>query len=155
MVDLSLPEAQLYKMLVNFFGAERIVPRMSVLAACGGELPTDANRINVPKGYHQLAGDPEKMAQWARKNRCLFTIVDDDDNPKLVVDFEAIEEDTIDAQRLEYQRIVEPILRAAGVRFFTITSDEFREMLKPAGNLDLFHFFRERFEELGFSIISK
>lgn len=141
MAHFSVEEAQLYRMLTAFLGSENIVPHMSVLAVCGGELPS-----SLRDGI-----EAEGLLGWAKKAKCLFTIIDSNDAPRLVVDFEAMADNTIDPERLEYHRIAEPLLQAAGVRFFTITNDEFREMLKPSGNLDLFHYFKGRFEELGFS----
>ena len=144
MISFSLEEAQLYRLLAGFFGRARIVPNMSVLAVCGGELPP-----GIP--VQEAARLPANLGVWAKENRCLFTIVDDDDTPKLVIDFEGLERSGIDAERVEYQRVARPLLSAAGVRFFTITGDEFAELLKPSGRLDLFTLFKSRFEELGYS----
>ena len=141
MPDFTLQEAQLYRMLVNVFGAERIIPHMSVLAVCGGELPKGIVVEDRPL--------PQDLSGWAKSNRCLFTFVDSEDAPTLVLDFEAFNDGTVDPNRIEYQRVVRPLLDAAGVRFFTITNDEFAELLKPTGNLDLLGFFQDRFEQFG------
>ena len=144
MTGFLLEEAQLYRMLVAFFGAERVIPHMSLLAVCGGEVPA---RISPT-----IAGTlPADLVGFARGHRCLFTIVNEDDSPRMVLDFEAADPDAINADRLEYQRVAEPMLAAVGVRFVTITGPELTEMLKPGGNLDLFSLLRGRFEDFGFS----
>lgn len=141
MQEFSLSEAQLYRMLVQFFGRERIVPHMSVLAVCGGEVPAGIIVEQRPL--------PKDLRGWAKGHRCLFTLVDADDSPKLVLDFEALNDGTVDPEKIEYHRVLRPVLDAAGIRFLTITNDEFSELLRPAGNLDLLGFFQDRFAELG------
>ena len=79
----------------------------------------------------------------------LVKLVDADDSPKLVLDFEALNDGTVDPEKIEYHRVLRPVLDAAGIRFLTITNDEFSELLRPAGNLDLLGFFQDRFAELG------
>ncbi|NDC36897.1 MAG: hypothetical protein EBZ48_02465 [Proteobacteria bacterium] len=142
MPEFSLPEAQLYRMLVGAFGRERIVPHMSVLAVCGGAIPQ-----NILSEERPL---PSDLRSWAKGSRCLFTLVDGQDIPKLVLDFEALDGGTVDPEKIEYHRVLRPVLDAAGVRFLTITNDEFAELLRPSGTLDLLGFFQDRFEELGF-----
>lgn len=126
MVFVELHEAQLFKLLSSFFGRDRVVPRMSVLAVCGGELPSTNG---MPK--------PE-LTTWAKASKCLFTIVDDDDTPKMVVEFFSGFTDTVDPVEEEHQRLLTSILPAAGVRYITISNAEFSELLDPRGNLDFF-----------------
>lgn len=134
-------------MLAGFFGRDRIVPHMSVLAVCGGEVPSGIAVEQRPL--------PSNLKEWAKGNRCLFTLVDAQDTPKLVLDFEALNDGTVDPDKIEYHRVLRPVLEAAGVRFLTITNDEFAELLRPTGNLDLLGFFQDRFEELGFCFSSE
>lgn len=126
MLDFTLAEAQLFRLLAGFFGKERVVPRMSVLAACGGELPAELPQLGIDSG------------QWARSNTCLFTIVDEDDNPKLVVEFFSGFADSVDVTEVEHQRYLMPILEAAGVLYITFSDDEFAEITDPRSSLDFF-----------------
>ena len=129
MIDFSLDEAQLYRMLANFFGPDRVVPKMRVIAVCGGELPNCS----------------QDQQSWAKANECLFTVVDQSDNPKMVVEFMDRIEEPFDVNQLEHRQLLEPILQTAGITYVTISSEEFAEMTSPDGNLDLFSFFADRF----------
>lgn len=126
MVFLELREAQLFNMLSSFFGRDRVVPHMSVLSICGGEIPAH----NLP-----LNGD---VRSWAKSNKCLFTIVDAEDTPKMVVEFFSGFENSIDPTEEAHQRYLPVLLHAAGVRYVTISSHEFSEVLDSRGNMDFF-----------------
>ena len=132
MVAFELHEAQLFNMLSSFFGRERVVPNMSVLSVCGGELPESARALKLP-----VKQEPKQDLQsWARLNKCLFTIVDAEDTPKMVVEFFSGFENAIDPVEESHQRFLPTLLGAAGVRYVTISSDEFSEILNPNGSLD-------------------
>jgi hypothetical protein len=126
MVFIELHEAQLFKMLSSFFGRERVVPHMSVLSICGGELPED---------YEESS---EALRSWAKATKCLFTIVDDDDTPKMVVEFFSGFEHAVDPVEEEHQRYLSRLLPAAGIRYVTISDLEFSELLDPKSSLDFF-----------------
>lgn len=128
MIELTTSEAQLMRMLAAFFGKDQVIPRMSVLAVCGGELP---------------AGSRKELVAWAKSSRCLFTVVDREDRPKLVVEFFAGFQDSIDLQEEEHQRLLAPMLRELGIRYITISPEQFEELLDPDGDLDLFSLLAE------------
>ncbi|MFM1847785.1 MAG: hypothetical protein RL417_1259 [Pseudomonadota bacterium] len=132
MVNLALHEAQLFRLLSGLFGGERVVPHMRVISVCGGALPAAAAD---PAGEH---------LEWARNNRCLFTIVDADDNPCLVVEFFSGFEEFIEPTEAEHQRFLKPILEAQGIRYVTISPAEFSEILDPQSSLDLVAFLRDK-----------
>lgn len=132
MVFIELHEAQLFNLLASFFGRERVVPHMSVWSVCGGALPEGLRRPS------------EDLAVWAKSNKCLFTIIDGDDNPKMVVEFFSGFEKAIDATEEAHQRILPPLLAAAGIRYITISDEEFSELLDPRGSLDLFSLLEEK-----------
>jgi hypothetical protein len=115
-MEFSLREAQLYRLLGHIFGPDRIVPRMSVLAVCGGTLPT---------------GIPESWVHWARDSRCLFTIVDAQDEPKLVVQFFSGFHDSVDPLEEEEQKYLPDIFARAGISYATISDREFSDILDP------------------------
>ena len=139
MLDFTLDEAQLFRMLAGFFGRERVVPKMRVVAVCGGTVPDCTGFLN---------GGPatqDTMEEWARKNKCLFTIVDHDDNPKMVVEFMDPVGETLVVSELEHRQYLQPMLAEAGVSYVTISAEEFTELTDPEGTLDLFSIFREHF----------
>ena len=132
MIDLSLSEAKLFRILGAFFGKERVVPRMSVMAVCGGELPPAVNALGID------------AVKWARSNNCLFTIIDHDDNPRMVMEFFSGYQSGIDVTELEHQRYLGPILKAVGIPYVTITNNEFEEILDPQGNLDFVSLLKDK-----------
>jgi hypothetical protein len=132
MVNLSLQEAQLFRLLSGLFGGERVVPQMRVISVCGGELPVPASV------------DAAALRLWAESNRCLFTVVDADDNPRLVIEFFSGFERFIDPTEAEHQRYLPPPLEAAGIRYVTISPEEFSEILDPQSSLDLVAFLRDK-----------
>lgn len=134
MVFIELHEAQLFNMLASFFGRERVIPQMSVLSVCGGSLPESAQKLS------------SGITSWARSNKCLFTIIDDEDTPKLVVEFFSGFEHSIDPVEEEHQRLLTTILPAAGIRYITISHGEFSELLDPRGNLDFFSLLEAKVE---------
>lgn len=158
MIEFSHSEALLFRMLTSFFGRDHVVPNMSVTSVCGGSLPEN---IVIDQGIVQLrrraAGENpalnlgEKrtdLAAWARGARCLFTIVDFNDVPKMVVEFFSGFETAIDMRDLEHQIYLKPILAAAGIRYVTISDAEFADLTDPSGRLDVFTLLRAKFEGL-------
>ena len=125
---LSLAEAQLFRQLVTLFGEDRVIPQMSAMAVCGGKLPRLKENIDLT---------PTQLATWARAARCLFTVVDHNDDARLVVEFFSGFKDSIDAIEVEHARYLRPILEAAGIRYVTIAHQDFSEMLNPASGIDL------------------
>lgn len=118
MEALSLREAQLYRMLCEVFGKELVVPLMSVQAVCGGSVPR--------------ASSNQTLSAWARKNKCLFTVVDADDQPKLVIEFFEGFEHSVDPHEEEHQRLLKPLLEELDIAYVTISNAEFSDLLtKP------------------------
>jgi hypothetical protein len=116
MISLSLTEAQLFRQLVTVFGDERVIPHMSVLAVCGGALPE---------------GIPEEITTWAKTSKCLFTVVDAEDEPKLVVEFFSGFEQGIDVTEEAHQRVLPHLLPRCGIRYVTVSIEEFVDALDP------------------------
>ncbi len=71
----DLPEAQFFRLLCRLFGPEQVIPRMSVYTVCGGRLPGAVEGL-----------EGGQIQCWAKSNQCLFTILDQDDNPKVVIE---------------------------------------------------------------------
>ena len=128
-IDFDHSEALLFRMLSSFFGGERVIPKMSVLAVCGGELPGVAfPEVQMPFGFD--------LRSWAKQSKCLFTVVDGDDNPKLVVEFFSGFSDYVSNHEVEHQRYLKPLLGKLGIAYVTISTDEFDEVLDPDSSLD-------------------
>jgi hypothetical protein len=133
MAEMSLDEAQLFRLLVGFFGKDRVLFSMSVRAVCGGDL-----------GVQPEALDNDTRA-WAERNRCLFTVVDDEDDPKMVVEFEPDFSSFIEVEQLERKSRLPGILKAKGIQYLTISGKEMGEILDPNGTMDLVDLLKDRF----------
>jgi len=135
MIALSLAEAQLFRLLVSLFGTDQVLPHLSVMGICGGELPS------LPK-VNSITNDD--LAIWARNNKCLFTVVDRNDNPKIVLEFFAGFEDSIDTIEEEHVRILPPLFGTYGIHYITMSKDEFNDILDPGNAFDLVAFLRAK-----------
>lgn len=133
MTEMSLAEAQLFRMLVSFFGQERVMWGMSIKAVCGGQYP-------------EIKDHPVHVTSaWAEGDRCLFTVVDDSDEPKMVVEFAPDYSRYIEVDRLDRHRILPLLLGACGVQYITMTAAELGEMIDPGSSLDLISFLQDKF----------
>lgn len=139
MIALDHSEAILFRMLTSFFGRDHVVPSMSVMTVCGGSLSNDLRLDGMGLSLSDLS-------LWAKQNKCLFTIVDHDDNPRMVVEFFSGFEDSVSNSDVEHQRYLRPVLAHHGVTYVTISNDEFGELLDPDGSLDLCSLLKSKFE---------
>lgn len=121
---MTLREAILYRILADLFGQERVIFAMSALAVCGGELPKEANLIDT------------EINSWAKKNKCLFTIVDHEDEPRMVVEFFSGFSSHIENTEVEHQKFLKPLLTHVGVTYVTLSEDEFNEAISPESTVD-------------------
>jgi hypothetical protein len=135
MLEMSLKDAQLFKLLGGFFGRDHVVWNMSVRAVCGGKYPKMGDSD----------GEPPAKLEWAESAGCLFTIVDSGDTPKMVVEF-AIDSSSncIDLILLERQESLPKLLELCGVRYISISDGEFQEILDPSSSLDLTALLKDR-----------
>ena len=139
MIHLEHHEAVFFRLLAGFFGEERVIPYMSLRAACGGELPISDE---VLRKELQI----EDVTSWVLSQKCLFTVVDKDDQPKLVFDFFSGFDQAFEVKDVTGQQYLRPILFAAGVQYITITDEEFAEILDPSGKLDFYHWLKDKVE---------
>lgn len=128
MNEFNLEEAQLFRILVSFFGPDRVVPRMSVMAICGGALPEKFASV---------------LSGWARTTNCLFTIINDQDNPKVVFEFFGGLSEAIDVQELEHQQHLPDLFAAQGIQYISISKEEFADLTSPGG-ISFFHFLQAK-----------
>jgi hypothetical protein len=105
---------------------------MSVRTVCGGVFPP---------GVVDAQG---ATARWASVAGCLFTIVDQEDVPKMVVEFALDISECIDVQLLERQQELPKLLESCGIRYIVVTGEEFNEILDPQSSLDLASLLRDR-----------
>ena len=144
MVDLTLHEAQLFKLLSSFFGRDQVILKMSVLAVCGGQLPHPLPSALLEYNIRYGAID---LKHWAKSNTCLFTIVDHDDAPKMVVEFFSGFDDSIAVEDEEHQRILPALLGQLQIPYVTISVAELSEILAPTGTLDLCTLLEQKFSD--------
>ncbi|MEY4670079.1 MAG: hypothetical protein RL518_2778 [Pseudomonadota bacterium] len=130
---MSLNEAQLFRLLVGFFGRDRVLFSMSVRAVCGGDLSCLPHALD------------EETRAWAERSRCLFTVVDAEDAPKMVVEFEPDFSHYIEVEQLERKSRLPGLLKANGIQYLTITGREMGEILDPNGGIDLVDVLKDRF----------
>ena len=137
MIDLDNNEAILFRLLASFFGRDRVIPQMSVLAACGGDLP-------VAK-LEKL--DKQQALSFAKTKKCLFTVVNELDAPKLVVELGVDAKTSIDLSELDKQEQARPILSAAGIPYIVLTKNELSFVTDPSAPSNWFHLLQSKFEE--------
>lgn len=135
MISLTLQEAQLLRLLGAIFGVESVVPNMSVLAVCGGTLPDALDRV-IWGPTEMQQPDSEELQHWARSSKLLFTVVDHQNEPRLVVEFQFDSQMAIEAHRARQQQFLVPVLQAAKVPYITLSQNEFEEVLDPEASLD-------------------
>lgn len=132
MNGMTVSEAQLFRLLSGFFGSDRVIWSMSVKTVCSGKIPSVRD------------GDSEDFRKWVSRGRCLFTIVNDDDEPKLVIEFAPDFSSVIELSDLAQQRFLPRVLKAAGIQYLTVQADEFEDMIRPDGNLDIPGWLRDK-----------
>jgi len=132
MIEMSLQEAQLFRMLVSLFGRDRVVWSMSVRAVFGGELPSEFKETD------------KSLTAWAERDKCLFTIVDDDDTPKMVMEFAPDFTQFIEVEQLERQKRLPSLLGACGVQYITMSASELGELTDPDGTIDFVAFLQDK-----------
>ena len=124
MVELTLEQAQLLRVLHALFGRDRIVCKVSVNLVCDGALPAE------------FLGNGEALQSWAKHYKCLFTVLNEAGSPKLVVEFNHEFEEALDVQNFEFKPLLEPILKAKQVHYVSISRKEFDALLQGADTLE-------------------
>lgn len=141
MITINHNEAVLFRILVGFFGEDRVVPNMSLMAVCGGELPSNVQRgvlSEIEKSSRLLA------QQWASQSKCLFTIVNEQDDARLVIEFVPNFDGSVDVKQMERQRLTRPMLQAAGIPYLLMSQDEFSDITSPGSGFDFVAFLESR-----------
>lgn len=81
--------------------------------------------------------EDESAVNWELLSSLLFTIIDQDGDPHLVVEFDVEYGNVVDVAALERKEILGPLLTNIGVRYLVISRDELCQMLDPASELTL------------------
>ena len=147
MINFDHRQAILFRILSSFFGRDQVIPFMSVISVCGGALPAE-----FPTSQQNGNGHEIDMLSWARRNRCLFTIIDAQSNPRMVVEFFSGFKQVVDVEEAEHQKFLKPILSASGVNYVTFSRDELEEILDPEGTLDFYTLLKSKVEEIGITV---
>jgi len=88
------------------------------------------------------------LENWARANRCLFTIVDHEAAARAVIEFEPEFSEVVDLADLERRQRLPVILAAQGVLYLCLSRAELEEVLRPDSHLDIALFLSDKFEAL-------
>lgn len=134
MTMLSSDEAQLFRVLSSIFGRDRVIPHMRAVAICGGSI-SEAVEAAQPG-----------VRSWAERNTCLFTLIDSADEPQLVIEFFSGFQQYVDAREEQHQRFLPELLRTVGVKYITLSPEEFAAILECG---DIREFYRTIGEKLG------
>lgn len=128
MVNLEMHEAQLFRYLVSCFGKEQVILHMSAYAVCEEQVP-------------------EEFVNSSRQFKCLFTIIDDQGNAKLVIDFAPDFTDTIDMELANSRAQVKQLLNGVGIHYIGVSRDEFDAMKDPESSFDLYELLELKVEQ--------
>lgn len=120
-------------MLTDIFGHDYVIPKMRVSALIPNGVP-----VRMQSDVH---------ASWPERNHCLFTVINHEDHPRLVVEFYNGFSEAVDVVEEEHQRILPALLGSVGIHYITISHEEFEEALSPDSDLNLPDILRLRFQE--------
>ena len=121
--QLTLEEAQLFRQLTALFGKEAVIPNMSLKAVILDTYEDGENPKALP------------ISDKSAILKCLFTIVDANDRPCMVVEFSATEDDVVDLSSLERVQELALVLGDHNIRFVTLSRAEFNETLDPGSGV--------------------
>ena len=124
MVNLTLEQAQLFRILSSFFGPDQVILNATVKLVCGGRYP------------EKLIAENPLIIDWAGRYKCLFTILDQESEAKLVVEFGEQNGAVVDASRIEYRHHLESILNDCGVKYVSLSNEEFYALIDPDSQTD-------------------
>ena len=113
---MNITEVKLFRILTAIFGTDKVIYNMN-LRTVVDSLPCKDEKL--PLGTNPFEGV-----------KCLFTIVDYDDLPCLVVSFEQdLNSDIVDLDLIENTKVLSSILPQMGVKFAKITEFELEESI--------------------------
>ncbi|MCB0309703.1 MAG: hypothetical protein KDD42_00630, partial [Bdellovibrionales bacterium] len=89
----------------------------------------------------------DDIVSWAKSHTCLFTVLDYQDNPKMVVEFFSGFESAIEVRDVDSQRYTKPMLAASGISYVTFSLEEFSDLLDPQSGLDFCTYLNAKLEQ--------
>lgn len=128
-------EAILFRLLCSFFGKDKVIPQMSIQCVCGEKLS------------RQLAFCP-------KTTKCLFTVVNEDDTPCLIVELGIDLKDSLDIKELDKQQALSKLLPEAGIQYLVLSKSDFSFVTSPANPENWFLFLKDKFESASDEAIS-
>lgn len=130
MVMLSQEELQLYRMLQGFFGEDHVIPQMRFAAVCkSAEIQILENDKDVSGSY-----------------RCLFTIVNSEDRPRLVFELTHYDASIIDLQSFQDRSHAREILERSGIQHLDISKQELEEIRAVGSGYTFADYLRDKLE---------
>ena len=126
-VHLDSKQAILLRLLTDVFGKDNIVFDISLWL--------------LLQDFENIASDNKDF----KKLKCLFTILDKNSTPKMVVNFDPLydKEKYIDMKELEKHQILENNLKEVNITYLVINKDDFEGLTHPkhpVNIVDLFNF---------------
>ena len=129
-------EAILFRLLTAFFGRDKVIPLMSVAAACEGRLTKDS----------------ESLLTWARQTKCLFTVVNEQDSPSLVVELGVDNKDSFDLKELDKQDRIRVVFKRFGIPYIVLSKKDLAFVTDPNEPENLYFFLKDRFEDVSSNV---
>lgn len=126
---LETAQAQLLRLLADFFGSDQVIPFMSI-SSVFTDLISDLSSFT-----EEFDGSCDQ--EWLKREKCLFTITDAQSDPKLIVELSAGDIDPIDLVNLKKQGIIEALCSEAKICFALISHHELAQILDPSSRVSL------------------
>jgi hypothetical protein len=145
MINLDLRQAQLFRMLSTLFGEEQVLPNLSlrmILGSCEG---VDVSIFSAEGVSDSAPAVIPTKADLDR--RCLFTVLDDQDKPRVVVDFSGFGDSFIDADALKRHEVIQRVLGSVGLKFLLIHPKDFESILDRDSETTLVGVLQELFDD--------
>lgn len=133
MINLSLAEAQLFRLLENFFGADRVIHGMSTFSIAGGLVPSSIE-------------DKETWIFQAKGTPCQFVILDHNEDAKLVIDLNFDYDGNVDLAKLERHEKLLVFLKQLNIPYVSIGAREFSALIDRDTGFTLVHLLQPFFD---------
>lgn len=121
-------EAILFRLLSSFFGKDRVIPQMSISCICGEKIS-------------------QKLNFCTKSTKCLFTIVNQEDDPCLIVELGVDNKDSFDLLELDKQQALAKLLPESGIQYIALSKSDFKFVTDSANPQNWYLFLKDRFED--------
>lgn len=134
MEQFELREAQLLRLLSDTFGADQVIAKASVSMVCSGQIPKLSEQ------------DYPGFEMWSKKFKCLFTIINNQDEPCLVVEFFGGFAGDIDPFEAEREVFLPTVLKSKNIFYFRVTEEDFRTLIDPDMPVSLLDLLSDKYD---------